>query len=296
MTASTIATVLTPDCRRMLSSTVGLPLTLARGGGVGHAVLDRRDVAQQDRMPVALADDDVAELGDRLHAAARAQRHLRRAGLDAAAGNLGVLRLQRARDVGHGQVVGLQPRRVERDVDLALPSADQQDLADAVDALELAPQRLVGVLGDVADRLVGGDRDRHDRRRVRIELLDRRLLDVLRQERQDAVDAVAHFLRGDVAVLLEQEGDDHGRHAFGGRRAQFVDAADGVDGFLDLVRDLGLDFLWRRAWQARRHDDGGEIDLGKAIEAEPGERERADDRQRENQHAGEDWPLDGDRC
>ena len=99
------------------------------------------------------------------------------------------------------------------------------------------------------------------RRGVGIELLDRRLLDVLRQQRQHAVDAVAHFLRRDVAVLLEQERDDDRRDAFRRGRAQLVDAADGVDGFLDLVGDLGFDFLGRRAGQPRRHHDGGEVDL-----------------------------------
>ena len=100
-----------------------------------------------------------------------------RALLDAAAGDLGVLRLQRARDVGDREVVGAQPIGVEPDVDLARAAADDDDLADAADALELAAQRLVGVLGDVADRLVGRHRERQDRRGVRIELLDRRLLD-----------------------------------------------------------------------------------------------------------------------
>ena len=51
-------------------------------------------------MAVALADDDVAEGLDRLHAAARPQRHRGGALFDAPAGNLGVLGLNRARDVG----------------------------------------------------------------------------------------------------------------------------------------------------------------------------------------------------
>ena len=163
--------------------------------------------------PSLSRDDDVAELLDRLHAPVRAQRDRLRAGLDASAGNLRVLRLQRARDVGDGEVLGLQPRRVQRDVDLARAAADDDDLADAADALELAPQRLVGVFGDVANRLVGRHRERHDRRRVGIELLDRRLLDGARQLRQDAVHAIAHFLRRDVDVLLEQERNDDGRDA-----------------------------------------------------------------------------------
>ena len=90
----------------------------------------------------------------RLDAAARAQRDRLRALIHAAAGDLDVLRLQRARDVGDGQVVGAQAIGVEPDVDLALAAAEHEHLADAVDALELAAQHLVGVLGDVADRLV----------------------------------------------------------------------------------------------------------------------------------------------
>ena len=110
-------------------------------------------------------------------AAARAQRDRLRALIDAAAGDLDVLRLQRARDVGDRQVVGAQPIGVEPDVDLALAAAEDEHLADAVDALELAAQHLVGVLGDVADRLVRGQREAEDRRRVGIELVDARLLD-----------------------------------------------------------------------------------------------------------------------
>ena len=74
LTSSTTSTVLVPDCLRICSSTVGSPLTLADVSRLGHAVLDARDVAQQHRVAVALADDDVAELVDRLDAAARAQR------------------------------------------------------------------------------------------------------------------------------------------------------------------------------------------------------------------------------
>ena len=67
------------------------------GVDVGFAVLDARDVADPHRMAVLLADHDVVELGDALDAAARPQRERLRALIDAAAGNLDVLRLQRAR-------------------------------------------------------------------------------------------------------------------------------------------------------------------------------------------------------
>src|SRR5947208_2679128 len=93
-----------------------------------------------------------------------------------------------------------------------------------VPALELAPQDFVRVLRDVADRLARAQREAEDRRRVRIEPIDARLLDRLRQLRQHAVDLVAHFLRRDVGVLVEQERDHHLRDAFRRHRPQLVDA------------------------------------------------------------------------
>ena len=130
---------------------------------------------------------------------------------------------------------------------------------------------------------------------VEVELLDRRLQHRPRQLRHDAVDAVAHFLRGDVGVLLELERHHDLRDALGRGRGERVDAADGVDRLFDLVGDLGLDLLGRGAGQARRHRDGRDVDVRKAIDAEPAEREQADDGQREHEHPGEDGPPDADR-
>ena len=84
---------------------------------------------------------------------------------------------------------------------------------------------------------------------------------VFGQQRQRAIDAIAHFLRRDVDVLLEQERDDDRRDPFRRRRSQLVDAADRIDRFLDLVGDLGLDLFGRGARQPGRHDDGREVDL-----------------------------------
>ena len=82
---------------------------------------------------------------------------------------------------------------------------------------------------------------------------------------------------------------------FRGGRSQLVDPADRVDGFLDLVGDLGLDLLRRGAGQPGRDEDGGEVDLRKTVETQARERERADDRQGEDQDAREDGTFDGNR-
>ena len=72
-TALTISTVLVPDCFRICSSTVPSPLMFATVSG-RPCRLRPRDVADPHRMAGLLPDHDVAELGDALNAAARAQR------------------------------------------------------------------------------------------------------------------------------------------------------------------------------------------------------------------------------
>ena len=64
---------------------------------------------------------------DALDAAARAERDGLRALVHAAAGNLRVLQVQRARDVRDRHVVGAEPIRVERDVDLAAARPQRAD-------------------------------------------------------------------------------------------------------------------------------------------------------------------------
>ena len=166
-------------------------------------------------MAVNLAQHHIAEAVDARDAAARAQGDRFGALVHAAAGNVGVLRLQRSGDVVDRQPLRAQQRRIEPEVELSAAPADHHDLADAVGTLETAAQHLVGKLGDVAHRLVGRDRDGDDRRGREVELLHRRLQHRARQQRQHAVDAIAHLLGGDVGVLFEREGDDHLRDALG---------------------------------------------------------------------------------
>ena len=116
----------------------------------------------------------------------------------------------------------------------------------------------------------------------------------LGRSREHAAHVIAHFLRGDVDVLLEAEGDVHLRDAFAGDRAELVDAADGVDRLFDLVGDLGLDLFRRGAGEAGDHRHRGEVDLGEAIDSELEVAGRADDADEEDEHGGEHRPLHAD--
>ena len=146
------------------------------------------------------------ELGRGFHASSRAHRQRLCALIDAPTRYVAVLCLKGPRHVVHGEVLGAEPVGIEHDVDLPPAATEHEDLSNAVGALELAPQHLVGVFGDVAHRRVGRQRDRQNGESIRIALLDGRLRDRPWKQRQDTVDPIADLLRGDVGVLLQPKG------------------------------------------------------------------------------------------
>ena len=77
--------------------------------------------------------------------------------LDAAAGHLDVLAEQGGAHVLHGQVVLLEPLRVEPEPELAVAAADDLDRADIADALEALLDLLVGQVVELAVGQVAGD-------------------------------------------------------------------------------------------------------------------------------------------
>jgi hypothetical protein len=75
-------------------------------------------------------------------------------------------------------------------------------------------------------------------------------------------------------------------------RAQLLDAADGVDRLLDLVRQLGLDLLGRSPGQRGDHHDDRQIDVGETIQAEFLVADDADDQDDQDHHRREDGASD----
>ena len=164
-----------------------------------------------------------------------------------------------------------------------------------VTLFDLAAQHLVGVLGDVARparRAVSGDAQ--DRRRVGVELLDARLLDGLRQQRQHAVDLVAHFLAprrrcpcraGTPTNTCETPSDETERSS---SIPLMVLTASSILSVISVSICSGAAPGCTVVIDHRR-----EVDLREAVDAEPREREDADDGQREDQHRREDRTADG---
>jgi hypothetical protein len=228
---------------RTASTTTGLAVVRGLRAHLGLGVLRASDVAHAHRQAAPRGHHQLVELGDGLHAALHAKREGAVALVDGAAGDLHVLRHERALHVHDGEPEGLQARGVEHDVHLTAPTAEDGDAADARERLDLPTDPPVGVLGHFTGRPGGAHRREQHRGRVGVGALDARLLNALREEGQRTVDAVAHLLGRLGGVLVEVEAHDHHAEALVRDRAQLVDARDGVDGLLELVAHLGLNLF-----------------------------------------------------
>ena len=142
-----------------------------------------------------------------------------------------------------GQAVRVQAIRIEQELDLAPALAVQLNRADVLQGFEHLLDLNVGDFGQLLLRAGTVHLERENRLRVRILFLNVGRPGVSRKAVDNGGDLVADVLGGRFDVALEREVDGDARVALIGRGAQLVDAADGVDGLLDALRDLGLDFL-----------------------------------------------------
>src|SRR5439155_1429764 len=120
-------------------------------------VLDPGQIRQRDRDASAVHDHEVLQFVCGAHASERSQREPLHPPINAAGGDLDVLRLQAAADVRGAERIGHQPGGIDQDVDLARLAADDLDLPYAARSLQARPDALIRVLGDVPDRTVGGE-------------------------------------------------------------------------------------------------------------------------------------------
>ena len=179
-------------------------------------------------------------------------------------------------------------------MDFALRAAQDGDFAHSFGVFKLLLDPLVRDERQVADGARRGDGDLKDGRGVGVELLDHRRLRGLRKVGDDQVDLVLNFLRGDVAILRQQEADDDDGAAFRRCGADVIDQADGIHRVFDFLGDLRLDLFGRGAGIGYGHGDGRDVDLRKQIDAERKIGKRAHHDERENQHRGEDRAADAE--
>ena len=228
--------------------------------------LDARDVAQQHRRSVAGLQHDVAEVVDALQVALAADDIFELGEFDGAAADIGVAGADRIAHLLHGDAEIAHPLRIEDDVVLLDEAADAGDLGDAfrlgqrefqVPVLDGARVREVqllrhhGVLVDPAD--AGGVRT-DGRRHAR------------RQPRRRAVEEFQHPRAGpiDVGAVLEDDVDE--RHAEEGKAAHHFRPRHRQHRGGQGIGDLILDHLRRLTRIFRVDDDLGVGEIRDGVE------------------------------
>ena len=202
------------------------------------AILGASQIAHADGRTLARGDDEIAE-GFRIRQAAqRAQGLLAQWRGDVAAGDVGVLPLDGRAHGGDGDLVGGQAVGIQPHVDGALQSADDFDLTHAGGALDLDLDDFIGQLSQLAGRARAGHGEGQHGRELVVVLGNRRRIGVAREVAHHGGDAVAHVLRGGFDVAVQIKGDDDKRTALAADGGQFLDAFNGVDGFLNGLGDL----------------------------------------------------------
>ena len=142
-TPSATATVLAPDCFWTSSARAGPLVEEGRVLRLLDAVDHLRDVAHETACRPTRLTGISRDLGRGRAARRHAHQGLGRAAVGGAGRHVDVLPLERVDHLGQREVVGLEPRAVDDDLDLARRLADEVHRADAAHVLEPALHDLV---------------------------------------------------------------------------------------------------------------------------------------------------------
>ena len=225
------------DCHALLS---------VRGGERARffdAILDPGDVLQEHRLPAEIRHDEFVEILHRFHATEGTDGELAGVLVEPAAGNFNILPVQRLAQVVNRQAVGAELFNVHGHLHRAGARSGQADRADIRHGLEALLDELVRDVTDLLQVARRGDTDRDDGDGVEVELVNDRRVGVRWQTGENGIHLVAHVLRREVAIAFQQKLDGDLRNALGCDAAQFINALNRVDDFLQGFGDAGFHFL-----------------------------------------------------
>jgi hypothetical protein len=260
---------------------------------------DRRHVAQVYRLAVAVGDDGVRHLLDRLELVQRSHQETLRALLEAAAGEVDVLGANAPRHGVDRQAELRELLLVDEDLDFVLVATAHLDRRRALDRLQVGLEAVVGKAAQSLEafearalRRVGRvqERESHHGLARRVEAQQQRPLGLERQLQQ--VKLLAHVDAGEVHVGAPQELQGHVGLAGTRHRAHLAHVADDADGFLDGSRHERLELERRgpRQFGADRERRVGEV--GQEVEVQPRQRHEPEQRDRHGAHDHGHAPAD----
>ena len=122
------------------------------GARLGRAVGDGREFVEPDLAPARERDRQRREIGDASRSCKGADRLFLAGDLAPSAAKIDVVGAHLLVHGRRGDTKRQKLFRIERDPDLAVDAAEPLDLADAVDALQIASDRIVDEPGQLLDR------------------------------------------------------------------------------------------------------------------------------------------------
>ena len=234
------------------------------------AELQLAEIAHEDRRAVALGDDDVAEIVERLHQADAADDVAELAAREDAAAGIGAVGVDRVGDVLERQVEPHELLRIELELELGREAAEVRDVGDARHLLErrdhdpaLDLRELAQILGVGFQRVVENLAGRRGQR-----------IEAGREARRqrDVLDALHDALARPVVLDAVAEHERDQRQPERAARAHHRQARRAVELALERNGDLLLDLL---GGEARRLGDdlrGGVGDVRIGLDRELGPR------------------------
>ena len=240
----------------------GLAVVAGDRAVVFHAGFSASDVTQADDLRAFVLDDELIVLFGRLEFAAGLDGHLAVEVLNAAAGQLDILLVQRAFDVEHRDAAGRHFFRIEPEPHGEALFAGDPDAGDALDDLEAVLDLHFGKASEFERRVARAVQPEPDNGEgVRFLLGNDGLANVQRQVAAHARDAVAHVLRAQVNGAREIELDGDAADLLTALAGEGLNAFDVVDLLFEPLGNFGFDHLRVGARKDRGDGNNGRINV-----------------------------------
>ena len=182
-----------------------------------------------------------------------------------------------------GQVVGLHLARIDIDLHLAHRGAHHADRTDALDAVEAVDQLFVKQFVEAVVTVVGRHGEHHDRDHGAAELVDRRIVHLVGQQRPRTVHGIADVVGRHIQVCSPFELERDHREVVLRPGGDLLQILHRVEVVLQHTGDVSLDIGSVRTRIGRDDRYGRQVHLGIHVDGQIAQREGA-----ENHHHDED--------
>ena len=199
-------------------------------------------------------------------------------------------------DLGGGEALQFQLRRIEDHADLSVDPAFTRDCRHAREAAQLLGHVIIDVPAQLLERHVGGFcGEEGDRRARRIDALNGGLEDSLGQIASNLRNGVPNVIYRTIDGCSDLQLNDGLAVSFTHRTIDFIDAIDAANGGFNLLRDLLFHLGRSRTGLAHADEDNRKIDVRILRDRHLAEGDYSSEHQADEKNDRCDWISDAPR-